>query len=210
MIASPHPRPLSARWRAALRLTAFAAVSAAACRQDGWPAAADAHLSALVVRHRTAAVIRAAHAVSAAAEPAAVAVPIAAATAIAIRRPGWRAGLTPGLTVLTGMAVRRWLSARIGRERPPQSGWLTQPEGFSLPSRHTTLAALTAGACAGAAGAGRPARDAVVAAAAATVGMSRICLGVHWPADVAAGWLFAAGWLELTGALTTRADQAMP
>jgi undecaprenyl-diphosphatase len=51
-------------------------------------------------------------------------------------------------------------------------------------------------------GIGRPATLAVPLLAAAGVGASRVYLGVHWPADVIAGWLFADGWLRLADSLT--------
>ena len=77
------------------------------------------------------------------------------------------------------------------------AGWLTEPEGFSLPSKHTTLAALTAGALAGQGTSGSGPRRAAPLLAAAGVGAGRVYLGVHWPTDVLAGWLFAEGWLRL-------------
>jgi len=113
--------------------------------------------------------------------------------------------LWPCLAVASGAAVRRWLSRAIARPRPPEQAWLTEPEGFSLPSKHTTLAVLTVGACVRADGIGdAPARAAPLLAAAG-VGASRVYLGVHWPADVIADWLFAEGWLRLAGALTVPA-----
>ena len=82
--------------------------------------------------------------------------------------------------------------------RPPAEAWLAEPEGFSLPSKHTTLAVLTVGAAVRALGIRGAPANAAMAIAAAGVGASRVCLGVHWPADVVAGWLFAVGWLHLT------------
>jgi membrane-associated phospholipid phosphatase len=120
------------------------------------------------------------------------------------------AACSPCVIVLAGMALRRRLARLVARPRPPASGWLIEPEGFSLPSRHPTLAALTAGACATALGAERQSCDAAVMAAAAGVGASRIFLGVHRPTGVVASWLFAAGWLDLVRVVTRRGRRADP
>jgi undecaprenyl-diphosphatase len=103
--------------------------------------------------------------------------------------------------VAAGALVRRGLSEAIARPRPPEDAWLAEPEGFSLPSKHTTMAALAAGAAARALGVRGVPADVATTLAAAGVGASRVYLGVHWPADVLAGWLFAEGWLHLTDPL---------
>jgi membrane-associated phospholipid phosphatase len=189
---------------AARRITgaavAFAALAVLAGRiaGDGRLARADRSAFDRVLASRTRAGIVIAHAVSALAEPEVVYPLLVIASAAAARRAGWRHAGMPGL-VITGAAARRMLSRAIARPRPPAEAWLTEPEGYSLPSKHTTLAALTAGACVRTLGVrGAPARAAPMLAAAG-IGVSRIYLGVHWPADVIAGWLFAEGWLRLTG-----------
>jgi membrane-associated phospholipid phosphatase len=182
--------------RAAAAFAALAAVTARA--GDGPLRHLDrAAIRALEARDRPAAAVSAARAVSALAEPAFASAVLAVFAVMAARRAGWRAGCLPGLVAAGGGVARRRLSRAIARPRPPAAVWMTQPEGFSLPSKHTTLAVLTAGACAGGAGVRETPGLVIPLLAGAGVGASRVLLGVHWPSDVLAAWLFAEGWLAL-------------
>jgi membrane-associated phospholipid phosphatase len=170
---------------------------------------ADRAVFAAVLAHRRPAVIAAARVVSELAEPGVVYPALAAAGLVAARRAGWPHAALPCLVVAGGAVARLQLSRVIARPRPPTSAWLIEPEGFSLPSRHTTLAALTAGATVRALGMGGAPRRAAPLLAAAGIGASRVCLGVHWPTDVLAGWLFAEAWLLMADgiAATTSAGR---
>jgi membrane-associated phospholipid phosphatase len=181
---------------------AFAALAAVAARADDGPLRRldQAAVRALETRDRPATAVSAARAVSALAEPAFASAVLAAFAVMAARRAGWRAGCLPGLAVAGGAVARRRLSRAIARPRPPAAVWLTEPEGFSLPSKHTTLAVLTAAACARSAGVRGTPRLLIPLLAGAGVGASRVLLGVHWPTDVLAAWLFAEGWLALAEA----------
>jgi membrane-associated phospholipid phosphatase len=178
---------------------AFAGVAVLASAADrGWLADADRRAFEAVCARRGPAATRVAHAVSALAEPGVVYPVLALAGVAAARRDRWWRAGAPCLAVASGAAARRRLSRLIARPRPPAEAWLVEPEGFSLPSKHTTLAVLAAGATAQALGVRRGPLRATTLLAGAAIGASRVYLGVHWPTDVIAGWLFAEGWLRLT------------
>jgi membrane-associated phospholipid phosphatase len=192
--------------RSAIAFAGLGVVTALA--GGGWLGGLDHKIVGTIVAKRTPGEISAARALSALAEPWPAAVALALSGAIAVRRAGWQSACAPGVSVAAAMVARRALSAAVARPRPPAPGWLAQPEGFSLPSRHTSLATLAAGGCVLSLGAVGVTRQLSSVLAAATVGASRVYLGVHWPTDVLAGWLFAEGWLQLTEAALASATQA--
>ena len=178
---------------------AFATIAGLASAADhGSLTDTDRRAFEAIRERRTESATRVARAVSALAEPTVV-FPVLAFAGVAAARRGsrWRAGV-PFLVVVGGAAVRRRLSKVIARPRPPAGAWLVEPEGFSFPSKHTTLASLAAGASVRALGFGGVPAQAASLLAATGIGASRVYLGVHWPTNVVAGWLFAEGWLSLT------------
>lgn len=103
--------------------------------------------------------------------------------------------------VVAGDLAREMLCRWIARARPPEALRRTHYSGASFPSRHATLAALTASMIVAQSPPHRRWPVAVGAlAACAGVGASRLRLGVHWPSDVLAGWLFGAAWWALARA----------
>ena len=113
-----------------------------------------------------------------------------------MRTRGWGPLLNPICTLAVASSARRALAEMINRPRPPERLWLAPWSGPSFPSRHTTVGTVGAGLVAGAL-APEPWAFRVVWPVAGAIGISRLVLGVHWPSDVVAGWVFAATTLTV-------------
>jgi undecaprenyl-diphosphatase len=106
------------------------------------------------------------------------------------------------LCLVSGQLARYGVMFLVHRPRPPHADWASYASGWAFPSGHSTTAALAAGlvilALRVRAPRGRGVWMAVVACWGLAVGMTRAYLAVHWSSDVLGGWLFAAGWLQLS------------
>ena len=95
------------------------------------------------------------------------------------------------------------LKELFGRMRPGVVPHLVTVEGLSFPSGHSMAAAviyLTLGALMARFAAHRRVRAYVVGISlllTCLIGITRVCLGVHYPTDVLAGWAAGLGWALL-------------
>lgn len=121
---------------------------------------------------------------------------VAVGVLIVCRR--WRMALWMSFAVLAGAAANSGLKWLVARPRPDLLPHLDAVTSHSFPSGHAAGAVVLWLALALALPA-RLRRPAYLVAAAAVIGtgLSRIVLAVHWPSDVAAGWLFGFGWVLL-------------
>ena len=120
-----------------------------------------------------------------------------------------------GLTVILGWLVAYGVKLLVGRPRPEIVPHLTEAGGASFPSGHSFNSAVVFIAIALAfvtMSTRQSVRLTIIGAAvllSLVVAWSRVWLGVHFPSDVAAGWLGGAGWAFLATALLHRSAKAI-
>lgn len=144
---------------------------------------------------------------------------VALVVVVLVARATWARGPAPTLAVLVAVAIAfrldNVLKDVIDRPRPPDA--LTgldvreAIDGFGFPSGHTTMAFAVAAAL-------HPllarARRWALWVLATLVGVARMYVGVHWPADVAGGAALgtaigSAAWLAVTW-IAGRGDAPAP
>jgi undecaprenyl-diphosphatase len=125
-----------------------------------------------------------------------------------------REALLLALTIGLGWVVDWTIKVLVGRARPTIVPHLTEAGGSSFPSGHSFNSAVVFIAVALAfatLSARESVRLTVIGSAlvlSLVVAWSRVWLGVHFPTDVAAGWLGGVGWAFLAAALLQRPVEA--
>jgi undecaprenyl-diphosphatase len=118
--------------------------------------------------------------------------------------------------VVTGALCIRWLKLGFDRARPGVEFADLVAPSLSFPSGHAGVSAivfLTLGALLASTRIRSVERSYILCTAALMtllVGISRIALGVHWAADVLAGWAFGAAWALLWLLLARRTTGRAP
>ncbi len=134
-----------------------------------------------------------------------------------LRRGERRPALWVAATALAGTGLQQAVKALVGRDRPVWPDPVDSASYAAFPSGHA-LSALVAGALvlwvlrrAGARPLWRWTARTVVAVSVVGVGFTRVYLGVHWPSDVAGGWLLGgalvAGATAVYTAYASRRDR---
>lgn len=123
---------------------------------------------------------------------------------------GWRSGaVLLALTMVSEAAVQSLESSAFARPRPPAEFALIQrPTTLSFPSGHAWASLLLASVLGLVLWRTLPKHRSVrvvivcaVVVVAMLVGVSRVYLGVHWPSDVAGGWMMAVVSLVVARAI---------
>ncbi len=118
-------------------------------------------------------------------------------------------------TIASGWIVNTLVKLAIGRPRPLIVPHLTEAGGQSFPSGHSFNSAVVYIAIALAFAAMNPHRSVrwtlvgLAIALSLSVAFTRVWLGVHFPSDVAAGWLGGAGWAFLATAILHKPAKAV-
>ena len=139
---------------------------------------------------------------------------LATSLLLAVRKRG-RLALRLLCVVLGGRIVVELVKDLVERARPPLAGQAVAVHSWSFPSAHAANTTITCLALALAAGGpdarARRATVGLAAGLALAIGITRVWLGVHWPSDVLAGWLFGLGWTSLwSGTLEPARAQVAP